>query len=84
MREPTAPPPPTSAMLFTPLRTSAAVFGAINGLGFVYSAATGSHYHLDLLGTGAFTVAAMACGVRARHLSHARQPPWVWLPTSGL
>ena len=43
-----------------PLRSSAAVFGAANALGFGVSIATGWHYHLDLIGTGAFTIAALA------------------------
>ena len=43
-----------------PLVTSAAVFGAANALGFATSIATGWHYHLDLIGTGAFTAAAVA------------------------
>lgn len=43
-----------------PLTTSAKIFGAANLLGLGVSLATGSHYHLDLLGTGAFAVAAAA------------------------
>ena len=43
----------------SPLATSAKIFGAANLLGLGVSLATGSHYHLDLLGTGAFTVAAI-------------------------
>ena len=41
-------------------RSSGLVFGAANGLGFGISALTGSHLHLDLLGTGAFVGAAVA------------------------
>ena len=44
----------------SPLATSAKIFGAANLLGLGVSLATGSHYHLDLLGTGAFTLAAIA------------------------
>eukprot|EP00438_Fugacium_kawagutii_P028569 Skav232558 [mRNA] locus=scaffold3309:79915:80802:- [translate_table: standard] len=43
-----------------PLAVSAAVFGAANVLGFGISVATGSHYHLDLIGTGIFSAAAIA------------------------
>ena len=44
----------------SPLATSTKIFGAANLLGLGVSLATGSHYHLDLLGTGAFTLAAIA------------------------
>ena len=40
------------------LGASAKVFGAANLLGFGISCATGSHLHLDLIGTGAFAAAA--------------------------
>jgi steroid 5-alpha reductase family enzyme len=43
----------------SPLVLSAAVFGGANALGFGISVATGWHYHLDLIGTGAFTAAAL-------------------------
>lgn len=43
-----------------PVATSAAVFGAANALGLGISAVTGWHYHLDLIGTGVFAVAAYA------------------------
>jgi len=46
-----------------PLGQSAAIFGAGNALGFGISALTGSHYHLDLIGTGVFAVSALALGV---------------------
>ena len=42
------------------LLKSAAIFGSANALGFGISAATGSHLHLDLIGTGVFAVAAVA------------------------
>ena len=45
-----------------PVGKSALIFGGLNGLGFGISAATGSHVHLDLIGTGAFAVAALFCG----------------------
>ena len=46
-----------------PLATSAIIFGAANALGFGISVATGSHYHLDLIGTGIFSGVAIAlCG----------------------
>ena len=43
-----------------PLWTSAKVFGACNGLGLGISLAKDTHTHLDLIGTGAFAVAAYA------------------------
>ena len=48
--------PPTSSAL----GLSTAIIGAANALGFGVSVATGSHYHLDLLGTGVFAVSAIA------------------------
>lgn len=42
----------------TPLWQSVGVISGVNGLGFVISLLTGSHLHLDLLGTGAFALAA--------------------------
>eukprot|EP00927_Polykrikos_kofoidii_P079120 TRINITY_DN75912_c0_g1_i1.p1 TRINITY_DN75912_c0_g1~~TRINITY_DN75912_c0_g1_i1.p1 ORF type:complete len:318 (-),score=25.59 TRINITY_DN75912_c0_g1_i1:80-946(-) len=48
-----------AASTFSPLVTSAAVFGVANGLGLGISLATGSHYHLDLIGTGTFAIAAL-------------------------
>ena len=69
-------PPPT--LVSSPLATSAAAFGAANALGFGISAATGWHYHLDLLGTGVFAVAALATkGVtRAQGLSAGAVALW--------
>lgn len=46
------------------LAQSALVFGAGNAVGFGISVATNWHYHLDLIGTGVFTVAALAVGGR--------------------
>jgi steroid 5-alpha reductase family enzyme len=43
-----------------PAGTSTAVLGGANLLGLLISLATGSHLHLDLIGTGAIGVAAMA------------------------
>ena len=43
-----------------PVGTSAAILGTANTLGFVISTATGWHYHLDLLGAGAFALSAAA------------------------
>lgn len=43
-----------------PILTSAKVLAGLNTLGFGISLTTGSHVHLDLIGTGAFTVAAVA------------------------
>eukprot|EP00933_Yihiella_yeosuensis_P015730 TRINITY_DN13628_c0_g1_i1.p1 TRINITY_DN13628_c0_g1~~TRINITY_DN13628_c0_g1_i1.p1 ORF type:complete len:342 (+),score=38.34 TRINITY_DN13628_c0_g1_i1:44-1069(+) len=40
------------------IRQSAEVFGLANGLGFGISVATGSHLHLDIVGTGAFVALA--------------------------
>jgi len=51
---------PGGSTVPSPLATSAKIFGAANLLGLGVSLATGSHYHLDLLGTGAFTLAAIA------------------------
>jgi len=42
-----------------PLLRAAKVFGAANVLGWGISCATGSHLHLDLIGTGAFVAAAV-------------------------
>lgn len=42
----------------SPLWQATRVLASVNALGFVISAVTGSHLHLDLLGTGAFVVAA--------------------------
>ena len=43
-----------------PFIRSTVVFAAANALGLGISLATGWHYHLDLLGTGAFAAAAFA------------------------
>jgi len=43
----------------SPVVTSAAVIGAANALGFGISVVTGSHVHLDLIGTGVFAVSAL-------------------------
>lgn len=43
----------------TPFKASTVIFAATNALGFVISIFTGSHVHLDLLGTGAFTLASI-------------------------
>ena len=45
---------------FRSLVTGISLIGAGNLLGFGISAATGSHLHLDLIGTGIFAVAAFA------------------------
>lgn len=42
-----------------PFTGSLSIYAAINALGFVISILTGSHLHLDLLGTGAFTLASL-------------------------
>jgi len=42
------------------VQRSAKIFAGFNGLGFLVSLITGSHLHLDLLGTGAFVAAAAA------------------------
>ena len=49
-----------SAALFDngPFWQTQVVFVGLNGLGLLISLATGSHLHLDLLGTGAFAAAA--------------------------
>jgi steroid 5-alpha reductase family enzyme len=43
-----------------PLIKSTVTFALANGLGWIISLATGSHVHLDLLGTGAFAVAGLS------------------------
>ncbi len=43
-----------------PLALSAAIFGGANALGAGISLVTGSHLHLDLIGTGVFAVSALA------------------------
>lgn len=42
-----------------PLVQSSVIYVALNALGFLISVFTGSHLHLDLIGTGAFTVASI-------------------------
>lgn len=54
-----------SLSMMGPVASSAAIFGAANGLGLGISLATGWHYHLDLIGTGIFAVAAMAVAGQA-------------------
>eukprot|EP01047_Picozoa_sp_COSAG01_P088633 COSAG01_NODE_20946_length_926_cov_1.484885_1_plen_206_part_01 len=50
-----------AAFSYLPLRRATAVFAAANGLGLAVSAAApGCHLHLDLLGAGAFALAAWA------------------------
>ena len=53
-----------SLSMMGPVASSAVIFGAANGLGLGISLATGWHYHLDLIGTGIFAVAAMAVADR--------------------
>lgn len=48
----------TTSMAASPLWTSAKVFAACNGVGLGISLAKDTHTHLDLIGTGAFAVAA--------------------------
>jgi steroid 5-alpha reductase family enzyme len=42
-----------------PLGQSSAIIGAVNGLGLALSLFTPSHYHVDLLGTGAFALSVI-------------------------
>lgn len=42
-----------------PFWQSAAIFTAVNALGWIISLLTGSHLHLDLLGSGAFALAGL-------------------------
>ena len=58
--QPAASRTPAPSLVASPVASSAAIFGAANALGFGISAATGWHYHLDLIGTGIFAVAAFA------------------------
>jgi len=58
----------------TPLAKSAAWMGGINGLGFLISFLfKGCHYHLDLLGTGAFAVTAAVSHLAGPGTLFARQ-----------
>jgi steroid 5-alpha reductase family enzyme len=53
--------PNLSSVVFNnaPFNLSTGIFAAANALGFVISILTGSHLHLDLLGTGAFALASL-------------------------
>lgn len=52
---------PPQMTVLSPVATSAAVFGVANTMGLGISAIfNGCHLHLDLIGTGAFAVAALA------------------------
>lgn len=51
---------PAALAATSPLQTSATIFAVANGLGLAISLATGSHLHLDVLGTGPFIVSALA------------------------
>ena len=51
-----------AATTLPPLITAAAVIGGANAVGFGISATTGSHLHLDIIGTGCFGLAALATG----------------------
>mmetsp|Transcript_21975 Transcript_21975/g.32572 ORF Transcript_21975/g.32572 Transcript_21975/m.32572 type:complete len:350 (+) Transcript_21975:154-1203(+) len=42
-----------------PFTESLSIYAAVNALGFAISILTGSHIHLDLLGTGAFALASL-------------------------
>ena len=56
----------------SPLATSAAVLGLANAVGFAISAYSSSHLHLDLIGTGAFALTALATwGGEARQRASA-------------
>lgn len=54
-----------------PLATSAAIFGAANGLGLALSLAADTHVHLDLIGTGVFAASALALARGAQDVRHA-------------
>lgn len=59
--------PQRQGMVGSPLDFSAKVLGGLNAVGFGFSVATGSHVHLDLIGTGAFAVTSIATrGVNQR------------------
>ena len=49
---------PSPVLVASPVVKAAGAIGAANVLGFGISALTGWHYHLDLLGTGVFAIAA--------------------------
>jgi len=49
----------SSPLPLGPTQTSNLIIGALNAIGLAISLATGSHLHLDLVGTGAFAVAAL-------------------------
>ena len=56
----------------SPIVTAATTFGAASLLGFGISMVTGVHYHLDLVGTGVFTVVALGTtGVHMRQRTSA-------------
>lgn len=55
--KPVRTPPPRAAL--DALGKSTAIFAVANGVGFGLSACTGWHYHLDLIGTGVFSVSAL-------------------------
>lgn len=42
-----------------PLWNAMGIYGGVNALGFLISVVSGSHLHLDLLGTGAFAIASI-------------------------
>ena len=54
-----APEIPISIFSNAPLNQSSLIFLGTNALGFAISVLTGSHLHLDLLGTGAFALASL-------------------------
>ena len=51
----------SSSLFFNnaPMNQSLLIFAATNAVGFIISLLTGSHLHLDLIGTGAYTLAAL-------------------------
>ena len=64
--------------MMSPLATSTAVFAGANLLGFGISISTGWHYHLDLIGTGVFTISALLLRgtSRVQQLSAAAVSIW--------
>jgi len=57
-------------MSISPLLQSAKIFGAVNSLGLAVSITTGSHLHLDLLGTGCFAISALRTLGPKPHFAH--------------
>lgn len=58
--------------LSNPFWKANGIYAACNAVGFAISLATGSHVHLDLIGTGAFALAAVPALVQQNAPMHAQ------------